>query len=133
MINASPFHRYNFESIAICEQSNHSIDGMGMQRSRRSKSANNKQVAAAFLYICLLIVADGLPNADEQRRMKVFKEYKDDAAFYDDANPGVRIDYAPRGASTRVQRLLKKSENTRTTRRHTSLRHSSRHHASPGA
>lgn len=28
-------------------------------------------MAVAFLYICLLIVADGVPNADEQRRSKL--------------------------------------------------------------
>uniref|UniRef100_A0A0M3HSI6 SCP domain-containing protein n=1 Tax=Ascaris lumbricoides TaxID=6252 RepID=A0A0M3HSI6_ASCLU len=139
MINASSFHRYNFESVAIREQSNQSIDGMGIQRSRRSTSANNKQMAVAFLYICLLIVADGVPNADEQRRsvVTVCKEYKDDPAFYDDANPGVRIDYAPRRASTPVQNLLKKWANARTRRRpqlrrHKSLRRSSTHHASRG-
>lgn len=67
----------------------------------------------------------------------VCKEYKDDPAFYDDANPGVRIDYAPRRASTPVQNLLKKWANARTRRRpqlrrHKSLRRSSTHHASRG-
>ncbi|VDM47637.1 unnamed protein product [Toxocara canis] len=93
----------------------------------------------SVLYICLLVLVDAALNGDEQRRnfATISKQYKDDPAFYDDANPGVVIDHAPIRAAAPLQMPIKRVSSLRRRRHsrlgkhHATSSHSSVHHTLP--